>query len=218
MRSWPPYRRAHESYLSSVTLSSHAPGQRRLRGACPTGSVPACADRAFAGQGPGVEPIQAGAGTGRQATDGRDPGGWAVALAGRRDRLRYQLDSLADRRRGSRIGARSCTMYRETRIVRLGQESTPPVGSRRALRGRTAQTDRRNCFIFTMPSGCGWSPRRPPAMVNRDVFSPMTAGVLGAALPGSAASAAPGRPKLSRPWSGGRLNGAGAPFRRRGPR
>ena len=130
------------------------------------GQVPARADGAFAGEGPGVnpfgdealavlavEPAMAGI---------LDRGTRGTLTQGRRDRLRHQLDPPADRRRRRRRPARRAPRdaHRATRPgrrrhgqIRARGDGAHPGGARRLRRpdARARRLER-----------CGWSPRRRP--------------------------------------------------------
>ncbi|CNM72876.1 exopolyphosphatase [Mycobacterium tuberculosis] len=108
-------------------------------------------------------------------------------------------------------------VHRETRIVRLGQgvDATGRFAPEAIARTRTALTDYAELLTFHHAERVRMvATSAARDVVNRDVFFAMTADVLGAALPGSAAEVITGAEEAELSFRGavGELGSAGAPF------
>ncbi len=114
-------------------------------------------------------------------------------------------------------GGRRHDLHRETRIVRLGQgvDATGQFAPEAIARARAALADYAELLRFhgvERVRMVATSAARD--VVNRDVFFEMTADVLGAVLPGSAAEVITGAEEAELSFRGavGELSSAGAPF------
>src|SRR5947209_2821003 len=178
--------------------------------------MPACADRALAGQGPRREsPWGRGiVDVGRRPRDVGGVGGGAVvsrlaAIDCGTNSIRLLIADAAD--------GRLRDVHRETRIVRLGQgvDATGEFAPDAIARTRAALAD-----YASLLAAHGVERVRMVAtsaardVANREVFFAMTADVLGAVLPGAVAEVISGAEEASLSFRGavGELDSAAAPF------
>ena len=148
-----------------------------------------------------------------------DPGEWRVTPRGR-NRLRYQLDSVADRRRLRTGSCATCT----ARCASCGsaRASTRPGSSRRRRlqRTRSALVDYANlCTAHGVDRIRMVATSAARDVGNRDVFFAMTAEVLGAVVDGAVAEVITGAEEAELSFRGAvsELDCAAGAFRHRRP-